>query len=127
MLLAPFNRKPSIGPVLTEIVGNGENLHLGETHAVKRLVRRTEGGAMGPGTAATIQNDELLARQTFRAVPQLFHRLGLRSRANIFRARDMSLSVKRMESDVDQKGLNASGRLEKLCQVVRGNLYIRGQ
>ncbi|SPE28107.1 hypothetical protein SBA2_380014 [Acidobacteriia bacterium SbA2] len=127
MLLAPFNREPSIGPVLTEIVGDVENLHLDETHTVQRFVRGPESGAMTPGAAATIQNDELLARQTFHAVPQLFHRLWLRSRANVSRARDMSLSIERMESHVDQKGLNPSGRLEKLCQVVCRDLYFRGQ
>ena len=88
-LLALFNGIPSRDPVAAKVVGNIKHSDLGETHAVESFVSGTYGRAVIPGATAAIQNNELLAGQLLHALSELFQCLCLRSRANVFRARDM--------------------------------------
>jgi hypothetical protein len=83
-LLALFNGKPLIDPVLAEIVGDIKNLQLCEAHAVKGFVSRPQGRAMVPGAAPTIENDEFLTGQRFHALSQFLQLLWLGSRSNVF-------------------------------------------
>src|SRR5579859_3536498 len=46
-----------IYPVGTEVVGDIQNLHVGEAHRMQGVIRRLNVGAMAPGTTSTINKD----------------------------------------------------------------------
>ena len=50
-----------------------EHLHVGEAHGVQRIISGFDVGAVIPGAASAIENDELVARQALHAqdVPRL--------------------------------------------------------
>src|SRR5579871_486895 len=70
-----------VDPIGAEVVVDVEGLHVGEAHGVEGVVGRLHVGAVGPGAASAVDDDEFVARQGFEAGAETLKRGCIRGRA----------------------------------------------
>ena len=112
------DRVAFVGPVGTEVVGDVERLDVGEAHGVEGVIGRLHVGAVSPGAASAIDDDEFVARQRLDAGAETLERIRVGSRADVFGTGDMGLGVQDVRSDLDEERLVSFGRLKDFDQVV---------
>lgn len=105
ILFAFGYRVAFLDPVCAEIVRDIKGFHVGEAHGVERVVGGFHVGAVGPGAAATVEDDEFVAWEGFDSRSEALQGRGIGGGADVFGVGDVSLRVEYVRSDVDQEGL----------------------
>src|SRR5450631_1189117 len=106
-----------VDPVCAEIVGNVEHLHVGEAHGLQGVICGLHVGAMAPGAAPAIQNDELSARQGLYALAELMYAALGRRGANVFRPWDVRLREQNVRTHLDHERFIFPGVLDEFYET----------
>jgi hypothetical protein len=101
--------------------GNVEYLQFLKAHVAKLVIRRHDIWTLAPGTTSTIEHDELRPRQRFGPLAKFPDAFGTGGRTDIFRSRDVRLSVEHMGTNLKDERLVTLGRLQDGHQFSRLN------
>src|SRR5579864_2170794 len=99
-LVSLCHRITLIYPVGPEVVGNIQNLYVGEAHRMQGVIRWLNVGAMAPGTTSTINEDRLVSRQGLNSLAQLLNGRITGSGADVLRAGNVGLRVKHVRANL---------------------------
>src|SRR5579872_5703490 len=110
-----------VDPVRAEIIGDIEGFHVGESHGLQGVVGGLHVGAVGPGAASAIEDDESLSRQGLDVGAEALQAGRIRCGSNVFGAGDVRLRVEDVRSDMNENRLLAFGGLKDLDQVIDGD------
>ena len=92
-----------------------------ESHHAQFLVRGIDVWTFDPGTATTVKHDGLGVRQSSNPLAKLLKPFCARSRADVFRLRNVRLQVENMKPNLENERLVTLGRLHNPGEFVRLN------
>src|SRR3954465_9334243 len=104
-LLAFRDRIALVHPVAAEIVGNIEDLRVGEAQSVQEIIRRLDVGTVVPGTTSAIKHDTGASAKRLHTLAKLLQSRLAGGWADVLGAWNVCLRKKNVRSDLDHQGL----------------------
>lgn len=107
-----------IPPVSRDIVCDVEGFEVGEAEGAEGIVGGLEVGAVVPGAAAAVDNDEFVARKRLHAIAQFREGGGVGGGTEVLGVGDVSLDVEHVKADLDEERFVGFGRCEESGEFV---------
>src|ERR1039458_9862086 len=117
-LAAALNRVPLVNPIRSEVAGDIESLHVGESQIAQQLERGSDVGAAAPWATAAIEHDEGLPGERRHPVLQLLQARGLRPGPGVFGSRDMSLGKQQVRTHLQHQWLVCALGVQQAIQLL---------